>query len=82
MLHHLLTSYRAIDKIDLEENSFKTMGTYDPAEPLARLIEQLEKGGKSAKEGFQTISDATMLSKGNTLMAQTGIFNGDIIEKR
>ena len=45
MLQHLFYRYGAIDKIDLEENAVKLMGPYDPAEPLARIIKQLEKGG-------------------------------------
>ena len=44
MLHNLFLSYGAIDEIDLEENAVKMMGSYDPAEPLAQLIEKLEKG--------------------------------------
>ena len=46
MLQHIFASYMAINKIDLEENAVKIMGPYDPAEPLARLIKQLERGGK------------------------------------
>ena len=45
MLQHLFRSYGTIGKIDLEENAVKMMGTYDHAEILARLIDQLEKGG-------------------------------------
>ena len=44
MTDHLFRAYGAIDEIDLEENAVKMMGTYNPAELLARLIEQLEKG--------------------------------------
>ena len=44
MLKHLFSSYRLIKKIDLKENSFKMMGPYNTAEPLDRIIEQLEKG--------------------------------------
>ena len=44
MLRHLFASYGAINEIDLEENAVKMMGLYGPAEPLAQLIEQLEKG--------------------------------------
>ena len=44
MLQHIFASYGVINKIDLEENALKIMGPYDPAEPLARLIEQLERG--------------------------------------
>ena len=78
MLQHLFTSYGAIDKIDLEENVVKIIGPYDPAEPLARLIEQLEKGRELAQEGGQMISDAMMVSKGITLLKQTELFNEDI----
>ena len=46
MLQHLFSRYGAIEKIDLEENAANMMGPYDPAEPLARLIKQLERGGK------------------------------------
>ena len=42
MLQYIFSSYGAIDKIDLEENAVNMMGPYDPAEPLARLIDQLE----------------------------------------
>ena len=43
MLQNLLTSYRVLDKIDLEDNVVKMMGPYNPAEPLDLLINQLEK---------------------------------------
>ena len=35
MIQHLFSSFRVIDKIDLEENAVKMMGPYDPAKPLA-----------------------------------------------
>ena len=41
MLQHLFRSYRAIEEIYFEENTVNMMGSYDPAEPLARLINQL-----------------------------------------
>ena len=44
MLKHLFTSYEVIYEIELEENVVNMMGPYDPAEPLARFIEKLEKG--------------------------------------
>ena len=48
ILQDLLSSYRVIYEIDLNGNSIKMMGTYDPAEPLAQLVEKLEKGGEFA----------------------------------
>ena len=41
MIQHLFSSYGEIDEINLEENAVKMMGPYNPAEPLARLLEQL-----------------------------------------
>ena len=82
ILQHILSSYGAIDGIDFEENAVKMMGPYNPAEPLARLIEQLEKGRKFSRAGGQTISDALIMSKGITLLDQTGIFNDAIREWR
>ena len=82
ILQHLFTSYGAIDKINLEENAVKMMGTYDPAESLSRIIEQLEKGGEFAGSGGQKISNDMMMSKGITLLARTVILNYDIIEWR
>ena len=38
----------AIYIINLKENSVKMMKTYDPAEPLSWLIDQLQKGKKFA----------------------------------
>ena len=78
ILQHILSSYGAIDGIDFEENAVKMMGPYNPAEPLARLIEQLEKGRELLGVVGQTISDDMMMSKLIALLAQTGIFNDDI----
>ena len=58
------------------------MGTYDPAEPLARFIYQLEMGREFARSGGQTIADAIMVSKGITVLAQTDTFNEDIQDWR
>ena len=43
MLQHIFDRYGAIDQIDLEEIAVNMMVPYDPAEPQAQLIEQLEK---------------------------------------
>ena len=82
MLKHIFSSYRAIDKINLEENAVKMMGTYNPTEPLARLIEQLEKGREFARAVCQTISDVMMMSKGITLLSQTGVLKDGIRDWR
>ena len=78
MLQHLSLSYGKIDKINLEGNSVNMMGTYDPAEPLARLIDQLEKGREFAKAGGQMVAETMMVSKGITLLAHMEIFNNNI----
>ena len=49
MIQHLFSSYGAIEKNDLEEDAVKMMGTYNPTETLARLIEQSEKGKELAR---------------------------------
>ena len=82
MLQHILTSYRAIDKTDLDENEVKTMEPYDSTEPLARLIEKLEKGREFVRVGGKTITEMIMVSKGINLLSQTAIFNKDIREWR
>ena len=56
------------------------MGTYEPAEPLARLIKNLEKGRDFSRAGGQTIDNAIMVSTGITLLEQTTMFNEDIRE--
>ena len=53
-----------IYEINFEENEVKMMGPYNPTEPLAQLIEQLEKGREFARSGGQTIADAIIMSKG------------------
>ena len=58
------------------------VGTYDPAEPLAQLIRQLEKERQFTQEGGQTIDDAMMVSKCITILAQTAMLNKDIREWR
>ena len=75
MLQHLFSSYGAVDEIDFEENIVKMMGPYDPTEPLARLIDQLEMGRDFSRAGGQTIVDAMMVSKGITLLTQTDTLN-------
>ena len=54
------------------------MGPYHPAEPLARLAKQLEKGKEFAQAGGQAISDSMVVSKGITILAQMEMFNEDI----
>ena len=39
IMQHLFSRYGVINEIDFEENAVKIMGSYNPAEPLARLIE-------------------------------------------
>ena len=82
MLQHLFASYGAINKISLEENAVKMMGPYNPTEPIAQIIKHLEKGREFSRSGCLTISDAMMMSKRITLLAQTGIVNDDIREWR
>ena len=50
-----------INEIDLEENSVKMMGYYDPEEPLSRLIDQIEKGQELAISRGQNIVDNMMM---------------------
>ena len=71
MLQHMFSSYRAIDRIDLQENAVKMMGPYKPTEPLDRLIEKSEKRREFLQAGGQTISDALMMSRGITLLVET-----------
>ena len=78
MLQHILSNCWEIYEINLKENLVKMMGPYDHEEPLAQLIEQLEKGRFFAQSGGQTISDANMVSKRITLLVQTWFFNDDI----
>ena len=56
MLHHIFSSYRVINKIDLGETAVKIMGPYDPTEPLAWLIKQLEKGGYVSESVIQSMT--------------------------
>ena len=75
---NFFSSYGAIDNIDLEENTVKVMGPYNPSKPLFQLIEKLEKGREFAQAGGYTISNANIMSKDITLLTQTGVFNDKI----
>ena len=44
ILQHLFISYGAIDKINHKGKAVKMMGSFNPAKPLAYLIDKLEKG--------------------------------------
>ena len=78
ILQHMFSSYGEIEKIDLNENVVKMMGTYDPVETLAQLIDQIKKWRKFERQGGQKISNAMMVLKGITLVAQTGTLIEDI----
>ena len=39
ILQYLLSSYRMIEEINLEENSMNMMEPYEPVEPLDQLVE-------------------------------------------
>ena len=68
MLQNLLTSYGAINKIFLKENTVKIMETYDLAETLAQLMEQMYKGRNLRDQEGSQFTNAMILSKGITLL--------------
>ena len=78
MLQHLFRFNGLIDKIDLKKNSVKMMGPYNPDGPLACLIDKLKEGQEFSRSRVQIIADATMVSKGITILAQKSMFNDDI----
>ena len=55
MLQYLFRSYGKIGKTPLKENVIKMMGTYEPAEHLACLIDQTKRGQEFEIAGGQTI---------------------------
>ena len=82
MLQHLYKTYGRIDDTDIEKNNEKMMTAYDPELPIAKLTIQLENGRKFAHLGKQTITESMMISKGITLLRNTGVFHDDIKEWR
>ena len=44
MMYHLFRAYRPINEINSEYKSVQMMEVYHPSEPLARLIEHIERG--------------------------------------
>ena len=50
-IQKLFSSYGEIEEIDLEENSVKMMGPYNPTEPLTWLIGKLENGREFTRVG-------------------------------
>ena len=54
------------------------MGTYDPAETLDQIIDKIKKWRGFERQGGQTISNAMIVLKGITLVAQTDTFIEDI----
>ena len=47
-LKHIFRFYGEIEETNLEKNSMKMMGAYEPSEPLAHLVYQLLKGWEFA----------------------------------
>ena len=80
ILQQMFNSYGVIDEIYLKENAVESMGPYNPAEPPARRINQLEKEIEFARAGGKTIANPMMVSKGITLLAQIANFNKNIWE--
>ena len=63
MMDNPLKGYGAIGKINRGENAVKMMGSYNPAKPLACLIEYLEKGRELSWTRGQKPTNAMMVSK-------------------
>ena len=82
MMDHLFKYHRAIENIDLEENTAKMMVPYNPEQPLVQLIDKLGKGLEFAHSGGQTNTEMMMVYKRITLLAQNAILNEDIKECR
>ena len=82
IIHHIFNSYGTIDKIKPKKNAVNMMGPYDLTEPLALLIEQLEKGRELSHAGRNKITNNMMVYLGITLWAQSYTFNEDIQEWR
>ena len=79
-MYHLFRSYGEIDDINLEENDVKMMGPYNPAEPLACLLEHLDKWLELLCDRGQTITDVMVVSKVINLLVQTMTFNDYICQ--
>ena len=51
MIKHLFSFYGEIHEINLEENTIRILGPYDPAETFDRLFDLIKNGQEFAREG-------------------------------
>ena len=74
LLHHLVTTYSAIDQFDLEKNQEKMMARYDPNAPIETLFEQITDGVAYAELGDATFTSKQIVNNALLYLAKRGCF--------
>ena len=80
MLQHLYDYHGHIDEVDLEANNLKMMKAYDADTPIVLLYAQLENGRDFAQTAGMVISGDMLVTKGVTLLSNTGMYTDAIKE--
>ena len=80
LLDHLVTTYSAIEQLDLEKNQEKMTARYDPNAPIETLSEKITDG-----VAYVELEEAPFMSKqivdiALLCLAKTGVFNNDLME--
>ena len=78
IMDYLYISYNKVYVIELDNNQVTTMTEYTPELPMDILTNQLEEGQNFAQAGKQNVTDAMTISKGITILNNTGVLPNDI----
>ena len=80
LLDHLVTTYAAINQLDLEKNQENMTGRYDPNAPIETLLAQIADGVAYAELGESPFTSKQVVDIALLCLAKTGVFNNDLKE--
>ena len=78
LLDHLVTTYAAINKFDLEKNQEKMTAHYNPNAPIETLFEQITDGVAYAESGDAPFTSKQIVDIALLCLAKTGVFHDDL----
>ena len=80
ILDHLVTTYAAIDQLDLEKNQEKMTARYNPNAPIETLFEKITDGVAYAELGEAPFASKHIVDIALICLAKTGVFNDELKE--
>ena len=80
LLYHLVTTYTAINQLDLEKNQEKMTAWYDPNAPIEMLFNQITDAVAYAELGDAPFTSKQIVDIALLCLAKTGVFHDNLKE--